>query len=161
MWKLKAEPQHDSYDHYIARWIAPDREVIIAIQDQTGELSSVRIRRSIFVKRALNAVAPCSFVPARRETSIRKSAPRWPQTRRPAVRSNRQADEYESALVTTRIFSTVSAEALVRREVQSLLAGYIDAAELGDGIDEFIVPPGLGDRAGVLGAIELARGAAG
>jgi fructokinase len=46
---------------------------------------------------------------------------------------------------------------LVRREVQRLLAGYVDAPELGDGIDQFIVAPGLGDRAGVLGAIELAR----
>jgi fructokinase len=46
---------------------------------------------------------------------------------------------------------------LVREEVRTLLAGYIDAEELDDGIDEFIVTPGLGDRAGVLGAIELAR----
>jgi fructokinase len=49
---------------------------------------------------------------------------------------------------------------LVRREVQRLLAGYIDAPELGDAVDEFIVAPALGDRAGVLGAIELARRAA-
>ena len=49
---------------------------------------------------------------------------------------------------------------LVRREVQRLLAGYIDAPELGDGLDQFIVAPALGDRAGVLGAIELARRAA-
>jgi fructokinase len=46
---------------------------------------------------------------------------------------------------------------LVRRKVQRLLAGYIDAPELGDGIDQFFVAPVLGDRAGVLGAIELAR----
>ena len=45
------------------------------------------------------------------------------------------------------------------REVQRLLAGYIDVPELGDGLDEFIVVPALGDRAGVLGAIELARSA--
>jgi fructokinase len=50
---------------------------------------------------------------------------------------------------------------LVRREVQRLLAGYVDAPELRDGLDEFIVAPALGDRAGVLGAIELARRAAG
>jgi fructokinase len=49
---------------------------------------------------------------------------------------------------------------LVRREVQRLLAGYVDAPELRDGLDEFIVAPALGDRAGVLGAIELARRAA-
>jgi fructokinase len=46
---------------------------------------------------------------------------------------------------------------LVRDEVRTLLAGYIDIAELDRGLDEFIVAPGLGDRAGVLGAIELAR----
>ena len=46
---------------------------------------------------------------------------------------------------------------LVRRRVQEVLAGYVDAAELANGIDGFIVPPALGDRAGVLGAIELAR----
>jgi fructokinase len=48
---------------------------------------------------------------------------------------------------------------LVRLEVQRLLAGYVDAPELRERLDEFIVPPALGDRAGVLGAIELARGA--
>jgi fructokinase len=46
---------------------------------------------------------------------------------------------------------------LVRPRVQTLLAGYIDAPELSAGLDEFIIPPALGDRAGVLGAIELAR----
>jgi fructokinase len=46
---------------------------------------------------------------------------------------------------------------LVRRRVRDLLAGYLDAPELGEEIDAFIVPPALGDRAGVLGAIELAR----
>jgi fructokinase len=46
---------------------------------------------------------------------------------------------------------------LVRDKVRTLLAGYIDADELDSGLDEFIVAPGLGDRAGVLGAIELAR----
>jgi fructokinase len=38
-----------------------------------------------------------------------------------------------------------------------LLNGYISAPELSDGLDEYIVGPSLGDRAGVLGAIELAR----
>jgi fructokinase len=46
---------------------------------------------------------------------------------------------------------------LVREKVRALFAGYIDAEELDSGIDQFIVAPGLGDRAGVLGAIELAR----
>jgi fructokinase len=48
---------------------------------------------------------------------------------------------------------------LVRDRVRTLLAGYIHADELDSGLDEFIVAPVLGDRAGVLGAIELARSA--
>jgi fructokinase len=48
---------------------------------------------------------------------------------------------------------------LVRRRLQELLAGYFNAPELmwPDAIDRYVVPPALGDRAGVLGAIELAR----
>jgi len=46
---------------------------------------------------------------------------------------------------------------LVRAHVQERLAGYVSAPELQDGIDEYLVAPALGDRAGVLGAIELAR----
>jgi fructokinase len=49
---------------------------------------------------------------------------------------------------------------LVHRRVLDLLAGYLDAPELGDAIDEYIVAPALGDRAGVLGAIALAQRAA-
>jgi len=51
---------------------------------------------------------------------------------------------------------------LVRRRVQELLAGYFNAPELTrpEAIDRYVVPPGLGDQAGVLGAIELARMAA-
>ena len=45
----------------------------------------------------------------------------------------------------------------VRSGVQALASGYFDAPELGAAIDEYIVPPALGDRAGVLGALELAR----
>jgi fructokinase len=46
---------------------------------------------------------------------------------------------------------------LVRRRVRELASGYIDAPELGEAVDTYIVPPALGDRAGVLGAFELAR----
>jgi fructokinase len=46
---------------------------------------------------------------------------------------------------------------LVRREVVALVAGYLDAPELGEGVDDYIVPPGLGTRSGVLGAIALAQ----
>jgi len=46
---------------------------------------------------------------------------------------------------------------LVRSHVQVLASGYFDAPELGEAIEHYIVPPALGDHAGVLGAIELAR----
>ncbi len=49
---------------------------------------------------------------------------------------------------------------LIRREVQQLLNGYVQAGEILDRIDEFIVGPGLGKRSGVLGAIALAERAA-
>lgn len=45
---------------------------------------------------------------------------------------------------------------LVRTRLAELVAGYVALPPL----DEFVVPPALGDRAGVLGALELARGAA-
>jgi fructokinase len=48
---------------------------------------------------------------------------------------------------------------LVRSRVHALASGYFDAPELGESIDDYIVRPTLGDRAGVLGALELARGA--
>jgi fructokinase len=46
---------------------------------------------------------------------------------------------------------------LIRREVQELLRGYLLIPEITERIDEYIVAPALGDRAGVLGAIALAR----
>jgi fructokinase len=46
---------------------------------------------------------------------------------------------------------------LLRREVQALLNGYVQAPELSASIDQYIVPPGLGGRAGMLGAIALAE----
>lgn len=46
---------------------------------------------------------------------------------------------------------------LVRRKVPQLLNGYIQTPQILDHIDEYIVPPGLGGRAGVLGAIALAQ----
>jgi fructokinase len=47
---------------------------------------------------------------------------------------------------------------MIRREVQQLLNGYMKAPAILEHIDAYIVPPGLGDRAGVKGAIALAQG---
>jgi fructokinase len=46
---------------------------------------------------------------------------------------------------------------LIRERVRELIAGYVSVPELSDAINGYIVKPALGDRAGVLGAIELAR----
>jgi fructokinase len=48
---------------------------------------------------------------------------------------------------------------LVRARTRELVAGYVPVAELADGIDDYLVEPALGDRSGVLGALELARAA--
>lgn len=45
---------------------------------------------------------------------------------------------------------------LIREEMQSLLAGYLQSPPIAD-LDTYLVPPALGDDAGVLGAIALAR----
>jgi fructokinase len=45
----------------------------------------------------------------------------------------------------------------VRRRVRELLAGYLRSPAILEEIDRYIVPPGLGGRAGVLGALALAR----
>lgn len=50
---------------------------------------------------------------------------------------------------------------LIRTRVQELLNGYVQAPEILNAIDEYIVPPILGGRAGVLGAIALAANATG
>lgn len=50
---------------------------------------------------------------------------------------------------------------LVRQKVQELLNDYVQAPEILERIDEYIVPPALGARAGVLGAIALAEQATG
>lgn len=47
--------------------------------------------------------------------------------------------------------------ALIRKRVRELLNGYLAAPEVGERIDEYIVPAALGNRAGVLGAIALAQ----
>lgn len=49
---------------------------------------------------------------------------------------------------------------LLRQKVQQSLNGYVQAAAILHNIDGFIVPPGLGNLAGVLGSIALAQQAA-
>ena len=44
---------------------------------------------------------------------------------------------------------------LVRAKVRELLNGYLQVSGILEGIDNFIVPPGLGNRAGVLGAMAV------
>jgi fructokinase len=46
---------------------------------------------------------------------------------------------------------------LVRRRVQGLLNDYLPVPTILDQFDGYIVPPGLGNRPGVLGAIALAQ----
>lgn len=50
---------------------------------------------------------------------------------------------------------------LIRQDVQSLLNGYIQAPAVLQQIDAYIVPPRLGGRVGVLGALALAEQVAG
>lgn len=50
---------------------------------------------------------------------------------------------------------------MVRAEVVTLLAGYVRAPALRDGADSYVVPPALGEHAGVLGAMALALDALG
>lgn len=45
----------------------------------------------------------------------------------------------------------------IRRRVQELLNGYVQSPAIQEQIDDYIVPPGLGGRSGVLGAIALAQ----
>ena len=51
--------------------------------------------------------------------------------------------------------------ALSPSEVQALLNGYIQVPAILQQIDAYIVPPALGNRMGVLGALALAEQAAG
>ena len=49
---------------------------------------------------------------------------------------------------------------MVRQHVQETLNGYVNSSAILEDIETYIVPPGLGNRSGVLGAIALARLAA-
>lgn len=48
---------------------------------------------------------------------------------------------------------------LIHNNVYTMLNGYIQSAQLLENMDQYIVPPGLGGRAGVLGAMALAQDA--
>jgi fructokinase len=48
----------------------------------------------------------------------------------------------------------------IRSKVQTVLKGYIQKPQITEQIDSYIVPPALGGRAGVLGALALAEAAA-
>jgi fructokinase len=65
----------------------------------------------------------------------------------------------ERLIVGGGVAATPGLLALVRERLPQVLAGYLDAPQLSEGIDAYLVPPALGKRAGVLGAIELARNA--
>jgi len=45
----------------------------------------------------------------------------------------------------------------IRKNVVEMLNGYIQSTAIIDHIDTFIVPPGLGDRSGAVGALTLAQ----
>ncbi|MFC0588801.1 ROK family protein [Novosphingobium aquiterrae] len=49
----------------------------------------------------------------------------------------------------------------LRRKTEALLGGYIKAPQLDPGLERYIVGPGLGDEAGITGAIALGRKALG
>ena len=46
---------------------------------------------------------------------------------------------------------------IIRREVQRMLNGYVQTPQILSGIDGYIVPPGLGDNAGLSGALVIAK----
>ena len=46
---------------------------------------------------------------------------------------------------------------LIRKNVQDILNGYVQSAAIMNDIDQYIIPPGLGGRSGMLGAIALAK----
>lgn len=54
------------------------------------------------------------------------------------------------------VMSQVQLFPLVRKQVLALLNGYVQSKSLLLGIDDYIVPPGLGNQAGSLGSVALA-----
>lgn len=54
------------------------------------------------------------------------------------------------------VMSNAALYPMIRSRVHSILNSYLAIPEIEQGIDELIVPPGLGDNAGLLGAIAMA-----
>jgi fructokinase len=50
---------------------------------------------------------------------------------------------------------------LVRQSLQELLGGYLRTPVILERMDQFVVPPGLDQKSGVLGALALAQQATG
>jgi fructokinase len=46
---------------------------------------------------------------------------------------------------------------MIQQKVKEILNGYVQSPSVGDHISDYIVPPGLGSRSGMLGAIALAQ----
>jgi len=46
---------------------------------------------------------------------------------------------------------------IICREVQRMLNGYVQTPQIQSGIDDYIVPPGLGDNVGLSGALVIAK----
>jgi fructokinase len=44
----------------------------------------------------------------------------------------------------------------IRQRLEELLNGYVKSPEIFERIDEYVVPPGLGNQSGVLGALAMA-----
>jgi len=95
----------------------------------------------------------------------------WPPGCRPAIRPWALEAEY-LALALVNFICTLSPQRivlgggvmdqqhlfpLVRGKVQQYLAGYVQSPAILEHVDDYIVPPGLGPRAGVLGAMALAQ----
>jgi fructokinase len=55
------------------------------------------------------------------------------------------------------VMSRPSLLPMVRTKLTTVLGGYVSSPALGQGIDSYVVPPALGERAGVLGALALAQ----
>jgi fructokinase len=108
--------------------------------------------------------------------SGRAVAERWPDVRRGAWPGEVLALEaHYLALGLVNVLAVLSPQRIVlgggvmktpgllervRSELRGVAGGYFDAPELAEGIEEYVVSPALGDRSGVLGALELGRLAA-